>query len=53
MVVASVELLLQLRLGGSTATTMVAICGLLSPSIPGGMIQDVLLYLQRIYVGCT
>lgn len=32
-----------------TATTMVAICGLLFlPSIPGGMIQDVLLFLFNV-----
>ena len=32
-----------------TATTMVAICGLLFlPSIPGGMIQDVLLFIFNI-----
>ena len=32
-----------------TATTMVAICGLLfMPSIPGGMIQDVLLFIFNV-----
>ena len=32
-----------------TATTMVAICGLLFlPSIPGGMIQDVLLFIFNV-----
>ena len=32
-----------------TATTMVAICGLLFlPSIPGGMIQDVLLFIFSV-----